>query len=294
MSETDLDSLKATILRDLPDLAGSTFKILPRGWDCVAVDVDDRLICKFPRNANAETALVMQVKLLEVIRPRVSLPVPDMRLHDGPPIFSTHDKLHGEHLPPAEYAQLSESSKQRLGEDLGRFYAQLHAIDQRQLIAAGAQPIRPWRTPNEIRERTLTILPAELRSFAEKTIAAYERLEPDPHGVTYGFFDGHGWNMAFDHARERLNGIYDFGDSGMGPLHQEFIYSNMVSADLTERIVTAYEGESGRKLDRRRIDTLTGAHRLWELGELVDNPDHRKLATESVARWAGVMGSRRH
>ena len=44
-------------------------------------------------------------------------------------------------------------------------------------------------------------------------------MPPDPLGTVYGFFDGHGWNMAFDHARGRLNGIFDFGDSGFGPLH---------------------------------------------------------------------------
>jgi hypothetical protein len=96
--------------------------------------------------------------------------------------------------------------------------------------------------------------------------------------------------MAFDHDRGRLNGIYDFGDSGIAPLHQEFIYSNFISRDLTERIVTAYASFTGRNLDRRRIDILTGAHRLWELGEATGDPAHLQLAIESVAKWAGVIG----
>jgi aminoglycoside phosphotransferase (APT) family kinase protein len=221
----------------------------------------------------------MQVNLLTVIRPRVSLPVPDMRLHDRPPLFSSHEKLHGEHLPPRDYVRLAQASKQRLGDDLGLFYAELHRIDQTRLIGAGARPVKPWKSPREIRARTLPILSTELRAFAEE------------YGETYGFFDGHGWNMAFDHRRERLNGIYDFGDSGIGPLHQEFIYSNMVSADLTQRIITAYESHAGRKLDRRRIDVLTGAHRLWELGEMADDPAHRQLAIDSVTAWAMTMRS---
>src|SRR5690606_2345867 len=90
-------------------------------------------------------------------------------------------------------------------------------------------------------------------------------LDPDPYGTIYGFFDGHGWNMAFDHAAGRLNGVYDFADSGLGPLHQDFLYSNLISADLTARIITAYERETGRHIDRDRVDLLTGTHRLWEL-----------------------------
>jgi hypothetical protein len=74
--------------------------------------------------------------------------------------------------------------------------------------------------------------------------------------------------MAFDHERQQLNGIYDFADSGLGPLHQEFIYSNLISPDLTVRIVAAYACRTGRMLDRRRINILTGFHRLSELDPL--------------------------
>src|SRR5919106_64050 len=68
--------------------------------------------------------------------------------------------------------------------------------------------------------------------------SSYQRT---PYGTTYGFFDGHGWNMAFDHTTNRLNGVYDFADSGFGPLHQEFIYTNLIARDLTARIVAEYE-----------------------------------------------------
>lgn len=76
----------------------------------------------------------------------------------------------------------------------------------------------------------------------------YAKLPADPLGSIFGFFDGHGWNMAFDSEAGRLNGVYDFADAGIGPLHQEFIYSAFIDADLTERIVAAYERFSGRRL----------------------------------------------
>src|SRR5690606_20795878 len=125
-----------------------------------------------------------------------------------------------------------------------------------------------------------------LRAYAERTVAAWQRLPPDPYGTTYGFFDGHGWNMAFDHARNRLNGVYDFGDSGFGPLHQEFVYPNFVAPDLTARIASEYEALTGRALARRRIDLLSGVLRLSELAELADDPDHVPAMIGRVADWA--------
>jgi hypothetical protein len=92
--------------------------------------------------------------------------------------------------------------------------------------------------------------------------------------------------MAFDHDQGRLNGIYDFADSGIGPLHQDFIYTSFISADLTRRVVAAYAARTGRSPDLRRIDILTGFHRLSELAELADDPQHGREMVAHFAAWA--------
>ncbi len=154
------------------------------------------------------------------------------------------------------------------------------------MASAGAASIKAWLPPDDILQRTWPVLSAELRTYAERTIAAWRDLPADPHGTIFGFFDGHGWNMAFDHARRRLNGLYDFGDSGFAPLHQEFIYSNLIAADLTARIVTEYEALTGRSLDRARMALLDNVWRLSELAELAKDPVHAAAALEAVAACA--------
>lgn len=288
MAELNAGEFRSLITNIFPELTASVFKLATKGWDSMAIDVDDRLIFKFPRNPGAERALVKEAALLGVIRPALSMAVPDMRIHDGPPIFSSHAKLQGEHFITDDYAVLPETARQRLGDDLARFYAELHVLDADRMRALGAGPILPWQSPETVREKALPLLSPELATYAERTIWDFKALPPDPYGITYGFFDGHGWNMAFDHAEGRLNGLYDFADSGFGPLHQEFIYSNFISPDLTARIVSAYETLTGRRLDRRRIVTLTAFHRLSELAELADDPAYVGSKIESVAAWAAA------
>lgn len=288
MTTPHIDEFRSLIIDLFPNLAASTFRLATKGWDSTAVDVDDRLIFKFPRHEVAKEALLREVTLLTVIRPSISMAVPDMRIHEGPPLFSVHTKLKGEHLLTADYAKLSRDARQRLGDDLARFYAELHRLDADRLRAAGARAIGPWQAPDMVRAKALPVLPPEIRVHAKEIVLEFERLPPDPYGTTYGFFDGHGWNMAFDHTRSLLNGIYDFADSGFGPLHQDFIYSNFISPDLTERIVTAYEKLTGLKIDRRRIAILTGFHRLSELAELADDPEHAPTMIRSVVAWAGM------
>jgi len=288
MAEPDFEIARAAIIRAFPDLGSSSFTHAATSWHSVAIDVDDRLIFKFPRDEGAERALVREAALLAVVRPSVSMTVPDMSILHGPPLFSRHPKLKGGQLLTADYDALPDDARQRLGNDLARFYAELHRLDGSRMTAAGAKPIGAWQTTDVIRSRALPALPSRLRAFAQQTIAEFERLPPDPYDDTYGFFDGHGWNMAFDHARGRLNGIYDFADSGFGSLHQEFIYSNLISPDLTERIVSAYEGLTGRPMDRGRIALLTSVHRLSELAELADDPEHASTMIRSVTDWAAA------
>lgn len=286
-----LETLRDIIVAAFPELADSAFALAPRGWDSVAVDVDDRLIFKFPRHEAAVGRLRKEARLLETIRPRITTPVPDMTLFESPRLFSRHAKLRGDYLTPAAYEAMSEDGRVRVAGQLAGFYAELHALDRRDLVALGVGPIGSWLPAEEIARRALPALPEEFRRRGEQALDAYEQSPPDPHGETFGFFDGHGWNLAFDADGERLNGVYDFGDSGLGGLHQEFIYSSLSSFDLTRRIAAAYEGLTGRALDRERIDLLTGLHGLSELAEIADDPAKVHLGVERVVRWMKRNGS---
>lgn len=282
----DLDTLRAAVVAADPSLAASRFARLPDGWHSVAVDVDDRWVFRFARHAEAARALEAEARLLAVVHPAVTVRVPRPVFHPGPPAFSRHEKIPGEHLTPARYERLPGDARARLAADLARLYAELHALDGRTMAAAGASPVRPWLPPAEIRRLAGSALAPGLRAWAEETLAAWEALPADPHGTVYGYFDGHGWNLAFDHAQGRLNGVYDFGDSGFGPLHQEFVYANLVSPDLAARVIDAYEARTGRALDRRRIEVLTGVLRLSELAESAHDAALAPEMLRSVAAWA--------
>lgn len=281
-----LDALKAIIIDHFPDLTMGRFTLLSEGWDSVAVDVDNRLIFKFPRHPRGEAALRREASVLDLVAAAVSLPVPKLTLFETPQTFSRHEKIPGGHLLPADYDDLDEVQRQALGETLGQFYAELHTITPAQAIATGILPADAWLDADAILQSALPVLPEELKAFARTAMADWRDLGPDPYGDIYGFFDGHGWNMAFDHATGRLNGIYDFADSGIGPLHREFVYSSLVSPDLTPRIISSYERHSGRILDRRRIEVLTATHWLWELAAEAHLPHVDEMVAHLVF-WHG-------
>lgn len=73
------------------------------------------------------------------------------------------------------------------------------------------------------------------------------------------------WNMAFDHVQQRINGVYDFADSGFGPLHQDFVYASFISLELMYATAERYAGITGRSVDFDRVGLLAGMHRLSAL-----------------------------
>jgi aminoglycoside phosphotransferase (APT) family kinase protein len=282
----DLTAAQAAVWAQWPEVPRDKIVVLTAGWDCVAFDIDDRIIAKFPRDARALAALEREAALLTAIGPAVTLPVPDLHLHAGPPRFSSHMKLPGTHLLTADYDNLPTAARDRLAADLARFLAQTHGLKPGQMRHLGAIDLPHWPSGAQIAARAVPLLPDALRPLAQAVLGLWDALPPDPLGLVFGQFDGHGWNMAFDHAKGRLNGIYDFGDAGIGPCHQDFVYSSLVSVDLTVRILPQYAAMTGRTPDPVRIDILIGTHRLWELSEAVDTPDTIPAMVANVTTWA--------
>lgn len=261
------------------------FTVAGRGWHSLAVDVGGRFIAKFPEGSDAEEALRREASLLAAVRPRLSMAVPDMTIHEGPPLFSLHGKLPGQTLDRHGYAKLDEAARRRLAGDIALFLAELHAIDKAVMRAAGALPVDWWDIEDATLAPVWPLLPEHVRGQAQAAVVEFRALTPDPLGEAYGFFDAHGWNMAFDHEQARLMGVFDFADSGFGPPHREFVQISLIDPDLAARTADAYEAKTDRALDRRRIFLLAAAMRLSELAGAIETGEHVDFIFGLVLGW---------
>ena len=222
-----------------------------------------------------------EAKFLELIAPRVPLAVPRMKLHETPTLFSEHKMIPGTIIETAGYDVLSDAQKQAMAETLGRFYAALHAIPVAEAIAAGAEPKPGWPDGGRVAA-------GAARAAAARCACSSPSGRSPPmtrcraEDEIFGYFDGHGWNMAFDHERGVLNGVYDFADAAIGPLSREFTYPALTSTDLMERMIPAYEARTGKAIDRRVVAIRLSVQNFSELAEL-EAPDEAFAAT--VVRW---------
>ena len=280
-----LAELRKTIVAVLPEHAGSDLTMLNAGWDCVGVDADGAWIFKFPRHPEAGRRLRKEARILAMVRAHAQVPVPDLVLFEGPALFSRHRKLPGTFLETADYLPLTEIQRDAIAEQMAGLYAALHAIPHAEARAAGATGIDEWMLPAEV-ARSAPHLPPHLLPHLAPTLAAYAaELARQPLEQVYGYFDGHGWNMAFDTAAGVLNGVYDFADSGFGPRHQDLSYSNWISRDLTLRIIARYERMTGIGIDRDRVMLYSAMLRFIEYAGAAPDRDDVADRLAAIETW---------
>jgi len=281
----DLARYRSLIISRLPQLAGAQFVTLAEGWDSAALEYDG-LIFKFARNDRARARLKREVALLTYLRPRITMPLPQPVLFDGDEPFSQHRAIPGEKLLADDYLMLGEGSRNALATRMAQLYAELHQLPLARMQQAGAVSVDPWMSPEEVLDRALPRLPRGYKGWARKIVAAYRKLTIKGDELVFGYFDGHGWNMAFDFTTGSLNGVYDFADSGFGSRHRDLSYSNWISADLTLRIIDRYEVLTSRTVDRDQVMLYTSALRLAELAEGFLSDDQ---AIANVVHWVDEL-----
>ena len=281
----EIARFRALVIGTLPQFAGGNFVTITGGWDSVALECDG-WIFKFARNAEAEARLRREVALLAFLKPRVTMPLPQMVLHEGPVPFSQHFKIPGSSLETPQYLALDEGRRNALAMRMAQLYADLHALPLNRMQAVGAVGVDPWMAPDEIVARAGPKLPRGTKGFLKGTVGAYRKLTIEGDELVYGYFDGHGWNMAFDHETGMLNGVFDFADSGFGSRHRDLSYTNWISADLTLRIIERYEELARIKVNRDLVMLYSSALRLAELAEEFLSDEH---AVTNVVDWVAEL-----
>src|SRR5690349_19339200 len=72
------EDYRRTIAACFPTLAVDQCRLLGQGWDSVAIEINRRLLFRFPKRADVERQYLLEHRLLPVLADALPLPIPDV------------------------------------------------------------------------------------------------------------------------------------------------------------------------------------------------------------------------
>lgn len=213
-----------------PDLEITSVQLRHGQFNHVFI-VNDRYVFRIPRSARAERTMAREMVVLNAIKGRLSLPVPDPSYsHKDPnthvPVFTGYELIDGEPLRGGILTRMNDRRLFiRIAHQLGRFLRELHSFPMEELdhdLPAGELPARWAEFYRDVRAE---LYPHMRREAREQIDAHFEEYFNNLGNYAFHPRLRHGdfgsGNILFDPDRGEVSGIIDFGSAGPGDPAQD-------------------------------------------------------------------------
>jgi aminoglycoside 2''-phosphotransferase len=205
-----------------PNLSLDSLEFNQDGMNNDVVIVNQQLGCRFPKTDWAKEALKSEVKILQVTQKFIDLPIPLLdHVEDD---FVSYPFIHGEPLSRYQLLKLDSLVQEKVIEQLGQFFQQLHLISKDVLTASNIVSSVAERSRDEmlhLYEQVQQVLFPHL--WKHQCTWVHEHFEPLVSGsltldaspvLIHG--DLGCYHILFDLDKQAISGIIDFGTAGMG------------------------------------------------------------------------------
>ena len=256
-----------------------------------------------------------EARIQKGLRKWVAVRIPDTQVIDGLeriPAFAIHRLIPGEPLTSSYLSNLSPEAHQRLVQDLVQFFYATHRIPLElacewlgipfieeettdRLALAYGKPT--WFSPQAVAEMRPILKPHlddTLSGLFEETVSLFEALNISPDFMVFGHGDMHGFNMAMgaDPTGAILIGVFDLECVGILDIHEDFFRLSLVSEDLLEHVLDAYQNLPDRScpINRDRIAIYYRAFLFYLMAEVPEkNLAHLQAMLQKHLEYYGPI-----
>lgn len=205
-----------------PNMALNQLEFNQDGMNNDVVIVNHQLVCRFPKTDWAKEDLKYEVEILQIAQRLVDLPIP--RLEHVEDNFVSYPLIDGEPLSRHQLLNLNPLIQEKVIEQLGQFFQQLHATSEDVLMASNVPPSPAERSRDDILKLYEQVQQVLFPYFwKHQRIWVHEHFEPFIRG-TLNFDTSpvliHGdlgcYHILFNPDKQEISGIIDFGTAGLG------------------------------------------------------------------------------
>jgi aminoglycoside 2''-phosphotransferase len=258
-----------------PDLAISTVYEDRDGLVNDIVIVNDELVFRFPKDAQARQTLAREARILDLVRAHVAMPVPCFEHREDDMVV--YRLIPGDPLERDDILSQDEATQDRLAEQLAVFLRQLHAIPPQAVEPGAARPDpaerleRYRRRLDEIERELFPLLMNSAKQWVRRLFApVLDGQVPLEYTPALIHDDLASYHIRYDRAARRIAGVIDFGTARLGDPAADFaLLINAYGESFLRRMARSYPAIASA-LDRARF--MAGAIELeWALIGLRSN-----------------------
>ena len=248
--------LAKRILLEFPKIEIDSARLVRAGWYNVVVDFNNQWIFRFPRFKAAEEGLKREIKLLGLLKGKLSIRIPDYE-HVAPSrkneySFGGYRKIIGTPTTPHGY---QNTWTETLGNDLASFLRELHSARITRITSKILPVWNPkrrlrklWREARSLAYKYLDVETRRLSDrFFEKGVETFVNAHSRPVFVHGDLTDR---NILVDPEAGKLTGILDWGDSAIMDPAIDFAGLFELNRKLGYATLDAYGPESDDFRDR--------------------------------------------
>jgi len=242
--------LMASEIEACTPLRVRNFRRIMTGWEYAVLEVNGEYVFRFPRFRDSWKRLSKEVSLTTSLSGRLPVQVPTYEYtwpgdRSHPQRFAGYRKIMG--VPCTDY-NYRRSWLESLGEDLGRFLTELHALRLPQKVLSGLKKHTPrtWAKNSrkfygEIRRYAYPLLTDDVRARAKSVwtglLSTFEAAKFNPSFI---HSDLTGGNIICDPMTGRLNGVIDWPDAQVADPALDFVGIFQVNRRLGESVLGRY------------------------------------------------------
>lgn len=282
------------VLQVMPDLRISSLRAGDDGLVNDVLIVNEELVFRFARDDAGRRSLEREAGLLAFVRPRVSLPIPEVvQQQQGCLVYRF---IPGVPLDRRRLLAQDVHTQRTLLEQLGTFLDQLHSLPGESVTGPVNESSGMRKQYEQLYESIERELLPSMMVWARDWVR--ELFRPALDGsldLTYAPVVIHGdlapYHLCFDPATRRLSGVIDFGNAGPGDPALDL--GSVILAfgeSLLRQMESVYPVVSGR-LDRARFHAAT-LELVWALAAVRSRDPAWFLCHLGYARDAWPVGWR--
>lgn len=219
--------------------------------------INENLIVKFAKDEEKLNKFFLEKDVLSFLKDKTTLKIPQLDIFKNGFNFSVHEIIRGEIFLGKHYQNLPDIDKEQFCYDIALFMYELHSLTPKMEklnipILKGVTQIYP------VEKIKLFFNSYSNISLNEKKIISNfcdEYINTDQISVSvFGHFDIQPKNIAFDFTKNRINGVFDFGDCGFcNPAYDFIQFAIQYKIEILNNVLKYYKMLSGVDFSAEQI-----------------------------------------